>query len=145
VIYVRKISKRECVEIENRLYRYAEIDKTIAEIEQKINDAIPSQSTSIVLFGVTGGQLICSIQENFYSRKDIYGMVSKIMKLKEEKRVMDKIVCLLSVRETDILVYRYVMNRDYREICRAMKIKKSNYYNRLYLLLCRISYLMEKT
>ena len=145
MIYVRKISKRECVEIENRLYRYAEIDKTIAEIEQKINDAIPSQSTSIVLFGVTGGQLICSIQENFYSRKDIYGMVSKIMKLKEEKRVMDKIVCLLSVRETDILVYRYVMNRDYREICRAMKIKKSNYYNRLYLLLCRISYLMEKT
>ena len=126
------------MEIENRLYRYAEIDKTIAEIEQKINDAMPSQSTSIVLFGVTGGQLICSIQENFYARKDIYGMVSKIMKLEEEKILMDKIFKKMNAQERQTYKMCFVHNLAAYDVRRVMGIDRTTLYRRKMLLLQKV-------
>ena len=125
------------------MYRYAEIDETIADLQQKINDAIPSQSASIVLFDVTGGQLICSMQETFFMRKDIYGMVTKIMKLKEEKMVMRNILCQLHPKEYKF-IYDVYLTKDRANKTMFYGYSERGFYYRNKAVLARFQIITKK-
>ena len=130
VVLIANLTKRQYKQIEDRLYRYADIDDSIAELQTEIEHRKSSQSCSIVEFGVTGGQLISSVQERFYTRPDIMQMMEKISQLKDEKCKVGKVINSLSPQERQTFEMCFVRRLAGYEVRQTMGITRMTMHRR---------------
>ena len=124
--------------IENRLYRYAEIDETIAELEEKLEDLKPSQTTSFIMFGVTGGQLPSSVQERFYMRKDVEMIMGKISFLVAERAKIGEAVKMLTLQERETFDMCFVYNLQPNNVKRILGVDRTTLFRRRQKLVCKM-------
>ena len=126
-------------QIEDRLYRYANIDETIKELQSEIEDREASQTKSVVEFGVTGGQLPSSVQERFYTRPDIVQRMEKIRQLQEEKERVGKVINSLSPQDKETYRKCFVDNIAGYDVRRVMGIDRRTLNRRKLRLLEKMS------
>ena len=128
-------------QIEDRLYRYANIDETIKELQSEVKkrEQAVIQTTSVVAFGVTGGQLPTSVQERFYTRPDIVQMMEKIKHLQEEKERVGKVINSLSPQDKETYRKCFVDDIAGYDVRRVMGIDRRTLNRRKLRLLEKMS------
>ena len=120
MIIIGKLSKKQHDEIEKMLYLYAEHEKRIAILQQEINDAIPSQTSSYVALHVADSPFPNSFQESFYLRKNISDKITEMKRLKEEACILDFIIPLMPEREIIFMSMKYHRKMSKSEIADKM-------------------------